>query len=88
MSQENTTNIILTKADGLWFEDANVVIQAGAKIFRVYRCMLTARSPVFHDILAIPASETHEMYEDCILIHMPDSEEDVTSFLSAIFDSS
>ena len=88
MSQENTPDVTLTKAEGLWFEDADTVFQAGFKVFRVSRCILSARSRVFRDILAIPSTEPREVYEDCTLICLPDSAEDVTLFFKAIFDSS
>ncbi|KAJ6567032.1 hypothetical protein B0H19DRAFT_1232965 [Mycena capillaripes] len=38
----------------LWFEDGNIVIQAGKSQYRVYRAFLAARSSVFQDMFAFP----------------------------------
>ncbi|KAJ7753408.1 hypothetical protein DFH07DRAFT_774153 [Mycena maculata] len=51
----------------LWFEDGNLVIQAGNSQFRVYRGILAARSPVFHDILSIPQPADAELVDSCSL---------------------
>ncbi|KAF8959864.1 hypothetical protein BDZ97DRAFT_1666624 [Flammula alnicola] len=76
----------------LWFEDANVIFQAGQKLFRVHRSILSARSPIFNDMFSVPqpAAETQSgtINNDCECIHLPDSEVDVYYFFLAIFDAS
>ncbi|KAJ7071804.1 hypothetical protein B0H15DRAFT_870292 [Mycena belliarum] len=72
----------------LWFEDGNLVIEAGTSRFRVYRGVLAARSPVFHDMLSFPQPPDAELVEGCPLVHLHDAEADVTVFLRAIYDSS
>ncbi|KAJ7490868.1 hypothetical protein FB451DRAFT_1349350 [Mycena latifolia] len=71
----------------LWFEDGNLIIQAGSSLFRVYRGVLAARSSVFQDMLSFPQPPDSELVEGCPLVHMHDSAADVTVFLKAIFDS-
>ncbi|KAJ7753411.1 hypothetical protein DFH07DRAFT_1061510 [Mycena maculata] len=71
--------------EGLWFEDGNLVIQAGSSQFRVYRGILAARSPVFQDMLSIPQPADAELVDGCPLVRLPDSENEVTVFLKAIF---
>ncbi|KAJ6605996.1 hypothetical protein DFH09DRAFT_896989 [Mycena vulgaris] len=69
----------------LWFEDGNLVIQAGNSQFRVYRGILAARSPVFQDMLSFPQPPDSELIEGCPLVRLPDAETEVTEFLKAIF---
>ncbi|KAF7353923.1 hypothetical protein MVEN_01078400 [Mycena venus] len=70
----------------LWFEDGNLVIQAGNSQYRVYRGVLAARSPVFQDMLSIPQPPESELVDGCPLVWLPDAEAEVTSFLKALFD--
>ncbi|KAJ6449174.1 hypothetical protein DFH09DRAFT_1386125 [Mycena vulgaris] len=69
----------------LWFEDGNLVIQAGNSQFRVYRGILAARSPVFKDMLSFPQPPDSVIVDGCPLVHLPDVEREVTEFLKAIF---
>ncbi|KAJ6548093.1 hypothetical protein DFH09DRAFT_1169783 [Mycena vulgaris] len=58
------------RVQDLWFEDGNIVIQAGNSQFRVYRGILAARSP---------------LVDGCPLVQLTDAETEVTDFLKAIF---
>jgi hypothetical protein len=71
----------------LWFDDGNIVIQAGNTQFRVYRGVLAARSTVFQDMLSFPQPPDSELVEGCPLVQLHDSTAEVTVFLKAIFDS-
>ncbi|KAJ7500446.1 hypothetical protein B0H11DRAFT_2275722 [Mycena galericulata] len=72
----------------LWFDDGNIVIQAGNNQFRVYRGILAARSSVFQDMFSFPQPADSELVDGCPLVRLPDLASDVTMFLRAIFDSS
>ncbi|KAJ7689843.1 hypothetical protein B0H17DRAFT_983461 [Mycena rosella] len=72
----------------LWFEDGNLIIQAGTSRFRVHRGVLAARSPVFQDMLSFPQPPDAELVEGCPAVRLHDSATDVTVFLKVIFDSS
>ncbi|KAF4616016.1 hypothetical protein D9613_011233 [Agrocybe pediades] len=90
MSQGESTSLntdidAWSRVEDLWFEDADAVSRAGSKLFRLSRCLLSRRSPVFNDILGIPANAT-PMYEGCTLVHLPDGEEEATLFFRAIFN--
>ncbi|KAJ7612165.1 hypothetical protein FB45DRAFT_843455 [Roridomyces roridus] len=69
----------------LWFEDGNIVIQAGNSQFRVHRGILAACSPVFQDMLTFPQPPESELLEGCPLVRMPDHPNEVAVFLKAIF---
>ncbi|KAJ7061540.1 hypothetical protein C8F01DRAFT_937617, partial [Mycena amicta] len=46
----------LRRIEELWFEDGNIVLQAGAAMYRVYRGTLAMHSSVFKDMLSFPAA--------------------------------
>ncbi|KAJ7612084.1 hypothetical protein FB45DRAFT_803361 [Roridomyces roridus] len=69
----------------LWFDDGNLVIQAGNSQFLVHRGILSARSPVFKDMLSFPQPPDSELVEGRPLVRFPDSEKEVAVFLKAIF---
>ncbi|KAJ7612147.1 hypothetical protein FB45DRAFT_1037072 [Roridomyces roridus] len=69
----------------LWFDDGNLVIQTGTSQFLVHRGILSARSPVFKDMLSFPQPPDSELVEGRPLVRFPDSEQDVAVFLKAIF---
>ncbi|KAJ7456117.1 hypothetical protein FB451DRAFT_1512487 [Mycena latifolia] len=77
----------LTRAEGLWFEDCGLIIQAQDTLFRVSRDFLAARSPVFGDMLSLPPPNDAEMMEGCPFVHLPDSAADITAFLKALLYS-
>ncbi|KAF7353910.1 hypothetical protein MVEN_01077100 [Mycena venus] len=70
----------------LWFEDGNLVIQAGNSQYRVYRGFLATRSSVFEDMLSFPQPPDSELVDGCPLVHLPDPEVEVTPFLKALFE--
>ncbi|KAJ7612145.1 hypothetical protein FB45DRAFT_939968 [Roridomyces roridus] len=70
----------------LWFDDGNLVIHAGNSQFLVHRGILSARSPVFKDMLSFPQPPESELVEGRPLVHFPDSEKEVAVFLKAVFD--
>ncbi|KAJ7154360.1 hypothetical protein C8R43DRAFT_1066365 [Mycena crocata] len=70
----------------LWFEDGNIVIQAGNSQFRVFRGILAAQSPVFKDMFSLPQPADSEAVDGCPVVRLHDSKEDLTVFLRAIFD--
>ncbi|KAJ7142089.1 hypothetical protein C8R43DRAFT_1016277 [Mycena crocata] len=75
------------RVEDLWFEDGNLVIEAGNSQFRVYRGVLAARSPVFQDMLSFPQPPDSELVEGCPVVRFYDSAAEVTAFLKSIFDS-
>ncbi|KAJ7932802.1 hypothetical protein B0H13DRAFT_2307459 [Mycena leptocephala] len=69
----------------LWFEDGNIVIQAGNSLYRVFRGILATHSSVFKDMLSFPQPPDSELVEGCPLVRLPDSDKEVTPFLKALF---
>jgi hypothetical protein len=84
-STSSTTG--LHKVSELWFDDGNIVLHAGNAIFKVYRCLLAARSSVFRDMLAFPPPpEGNETLDRCPIVQTCDSAQDMKYFLKAILD--
>ncbi|KAJ7128253.1 hypothetical protein C8R46DRAFT_1144898 [Mycena filopes] len=74
-----------TRADGLWFEDCGLIIQAETTLFRVSRDVLAIQSPIFRDMFSLPPPKDADMMYGCPYVLLHDSAEDVNSLLRAIF---
>ena len=86
----NKPDPVPEKVPELWFTDADVVFQAGAKLFRVHRSILSARSTVFKDMFSAPHPNSEKVVnEDDSYTHinLPDDAMDVQLFFLAIFDA-
>lgn len=86
MLNENsaTTHPELVRAEGLWFADGGLIIQAETTLFRVYREFLAVHSGVFRDMLSIPIPADTETMDGCPLVRLQDSAEDMAYFLKAL----
>ncbi|KAJ7876225.1 hypothetical protein B0H13DRAFT_2055784 [Mycena leptocephala] len=74
----------LTRAEGLWFADCGLIIQAESTLFRISRDFLAVHSPVFRDMLSLPPPKDTDMMDGCPFVLLPDRAEDVTVFLKAL----
>ncbi|RPD82194.1 hypothetical protein L226DRAFT_475609 [Lentinus tigrinus ALCF2SS1-7] len=82
----------------LYYDDGNVVLSGFTQhgkhqYFRVHKSILARHSPVLADMFAIPplladGSQTcfAESYDGVVHVQMPDSAEELTSFLSMFYD--
>ncbi|KAJ7624366.1 hypothetical protein FB45DRAFT_836427 [Roridomyces roridus] len=79
----------LVRSPELWFDDGTIIIQAENTLFRVYRGILAAQSPVFRDTFSIPQPDDSEQetFEGCPLLQVHDSARDFKMFLSALHDA-
>ncbi|KAJ7660901.1 hypothetical protein DFH06DRAFT_1193551 [Mycena polygramma] len=80
----------LERVQDLWFPDADLILRAGNKLFRVYSHILGARSTVFYDMVAFPqpANPEGETIDNHSVVVLYDSAAEVEVFLRAVFDSS
>lgn len=74
-------------SDGPWFEDGNLILEAGETRFRISRGVLASQSPVFREMLVFPQPAGEELVDGCPIVRLYDSPEDVRYFLKAIYDS-
>lgn len=70
--------------DEPWFEDGNVILQAGNSRFKVYQGILSSRSPIFRDMFVLGSMD--EAVDSCPVEHLSDTAQDVRNVLKAIFD--
>ncbi|KAK7040550.1 BTB domain-containing protein [Favolaschia claudopus] len=82
--QAPVTDRGLTRAEGLYFEDCGLIIQAESTLFRISRDYLASQSPVFRDMLSLPPPKTADMMDGCPFVQLPDTAKDVTVFLKAL----
>jgi hypothetical protein len=75
------------RSETLWFEDGNLILEADATQFRVYHGVLVKQSSVFRDMLSIPQPSEQDLVEGVPLVRLHDSSEEVTHFLSALYDT-
>ncbi|KAJ7490861.1 hypothetical protein FB451DRAFT_1022821 [Mycena latifolia] len=59
-----------------------------SSIYSVYRGVLAARSPIFHDMLELTQPKEQETLQGCPVVRLPDAAAEVAVFLKALFDSS
>ncbi|KAJ7070071.1 hypothetical protein C8F01DRAFT_1115149, partial [Mycena amicta] len=72
------------KAEGLWWEDGGMVLQAENTVYRISRDFLATHSPVFRDMILLPVPSDEETFEGCPLVRLSDTAKDITSFLNAL----
>lgn len=87
VSEESELPVEVTRSE-IWFEDGNIVLQAEATLFKVYRGVLAKNSAVFKSILSIPQppSGTDAAVEGCPVVQLSDSAVDVAAVLLALFE--
>ncbi|KZP10321.1 hypothetical protein FIBSPDRAFT_838656 [Athelia psychrophila] len=73
-----------TRSQSLWLEDGNVVIQAEATQFKVYRGLLALHSPIFKDMFALPQPPSGEQLVEGCLVRLSDAAADVSIVLETI----
>ncbi|EKM54767.1 uncharacterized protein PHACADRAFT_258837 [Phanerochaete carnosa HHB-10118-sp] len=75
----------LMRSGEVWYDDGNVVLQAGDTLFKVYRGVLSRESPFFRDMFSLPQSDaaTAECYDGCPIIPVHDKPVEMKKFLTA-----
>ncbi|KZP30901.1 hypothetical protein FIBSPDRAFT_814333 [Athelia psychrophila] len=63
----------------IWYEDVNVILQAGSTQFKVHRSILAENSTVFKDMFSFPQppSANQELLEGCQIVRLSDTAEEV-----------
>ena len=76
----------LTRDREFWLDDGNIVLIARDVGFRIYRGLLAAQSTIFADmpVFGSPNSSADEYYDDCLVVRLSDSPEDIRYFLRVL----
>ncbi|RXW19836.1 hypothetical protein EST38_g6018 [Candolleomyces aberdarensis] len=78
----------LYRVTELWYDDGNLILQAGNALFKLYRGLLRAQSSVFDDMFAFPVPpEGNPALEGCPIVQTYDSAQDMKYFLKALLNS-
>ncbi|KAJ7065858.1 hypothetical protein C8F01DRAFT_1126802 [Mycena amicta] len=77
----------LVRANGLYFADCGLVIQAENTVFRVSRDFLGLHSTIFRDMLTLPTHADAQMLDGAPLVRLPDAAKDVDVMLRALLYS-
>ncbi|TEB24230.1 hypothetical protein FA13DRAFT_1818078 [Coprinellus micaceus] len=75
----------LKRSEEVWFDDGNIVLQAGDKQFKVHRGVLAKHSPIFSDLFQIPHPHDEPTVDGCPIVELHDSPEDVEHVLKALY---
>jgi len=70
-----------------WFEDGNVILEAEATQFRVYRGILAANSGIFKDMFEFAQPEGDGDVGECPVVKLSDSAEDLQHVLEVLHDA-
>lgn len=78
----------IRKHDRFWFDDGNVALVAHDGLaFRLHRGVLSLHSDVFQSLFAFPSRiEDNEMLENCPVVHLQDTGEDLAIFFALLYD--
>lgn len=71
----------------IWYEDGNIILQAGGTQFKVYQGTLADNSTVFKKIFSFPQplSKDTQMVEGCPVVDLSESAQEVRCMLEAIY---
>ena len=76
----------ICRDDEFWEDDGMVVLVARNVGFRIHNSVLAHHSPVFADMLSIPAgSMEREKYDGVSLVHLHDDAEDVEELFKVFY---
>ncbi|PPQ81690.1 hypothetical protein CVT24_003122 [Panaeolus cyanescens] len=89
----NNPDSTIERCKKFWFDDGSIVLQAGQTQFRVHRSLLARSSTVFSDMFSLPvppvnlaSANSEGLVEGCPVVHMQDSDADLTYLLEWIYE--
>ncbi|KAM5539606.1 hypothetical protein V8D89_006715 [Ganoderma adspersum] len=79
---------VLEQHEEFWFADGNLVLVARDTAFRIYRGLLTVQLQIFEDMFASASSNAQESLDDCPVVHLSDTPEDLAHLLHVLLPTS
>ncbi|KAJ7647762.1 hypothetical protein FB45DRAFT_894359 [Roridomyces roridus] len=83
--RQRTENASIVRSN-VWYKDGSVILQAQNTQFRVHWSVLAKNSSFFRDLEALPQPADQPSVENCPIIQVQDSAEDVRHLLEALYD--
>ncbi|KAI0657695.1 hypothetical protein C8Q70DRAFT_1000191 [Cubamyces menziesii] len=81
---------VLVRHPEFWFSDGSLVLRAGSTLFRIHVSQLCRKSVFFRDMFSLPqplpADQEKEMIDDCPVLDLHDSPQDVAYLVKVIYD--
>lgn len=86
-SSEDATAPVAPVRSDIWYDDGNVILQAGGLQFKVHKSILAQSSSVFKDMFGFPQPPAVDMdlVDGCPVVQISDSAEELKIVLEAIF---
>lgn len=86
-SSDGCTGLAVPARSNIWYEDGNVILQAGGTQFKVHKSILAESSSVFGDMFGFPQPPLVDtnLVEGCPVVHLTDSSEELMAVLEAIY---
>ncbi|TFK98497.1 hypothetical protein BDV98DRAFT_572768 [Pterulicium gracile] len=81
-SREHSADLV--RCPDVWYEDGTIILRANNVMFKVYKGILSAQSPVFKDMFGVSQPFDAPSYEGCLVVDVHDTPEDLTVFLKAL----
>lgn len=76
-----------SRDEELWLDDGNIILVSKGVVFKVYRGLLAAQSPIFGDMFAVASSSSGAHFGDIPIVRLADSPEDLRHLLRALVPS-
>ncbi|RPD58576.1 hypothetical protein L226DRAFT_466520 [Lentinus tigrinus ALCF2SS1-7] len=83
-----SATIVMERDEEFWLDDGNVVLVAQSTGFRVYKGLLAAQSPIFHDMFSATSLRADERYDGVPVIRLFDSPVDLRHLFRVLLPKS
>ncbi|KDR77425.1 hypothetical protein GALMADRAFT_138537 [Galerina marginata CBS 339.88] len=82
---------VVTQHPRFWFDDGNIILQAGSTQFKVHRSILANKSQIFKDMFSLPqpvcSSRADPYAQSCPIVVLYDPPKDIENLLSLLYDT-
>jgi len=76
----------IKKSSEYWFDDGNIILQAGTTVYRVHSSILIRHSKVFKHMFSTPKPHGKQI-DGCPVTVLTDKEADIENMMSIFYDS-
>ncbi|KAI1795317.1 hypothetical protein LXA43DRAFT_1080215 [Ganoderma leucocontextum] len=85
----HTPSYTLNRHPEFWFDDGTIVLVLAQQTgFRIYRGLLASQSTIFADMLAASSSSSDEILDECPVVQLADSPQDLAHLLGVLLPTS
>ncbi|KDR77427.1 hypothetical protein GALMADRAFT_245620 [Galerina marginata CBS 339.88] len=88
---DGTHSVVAQQHPKFWFEDGNVILQAGSMQFKVHRSVLSSQSQIFKDMFSLPqpvrSSIADANTQSCPTVVLHDTPNEIENLISLLYDT-